>query len=87
MFFVITVSPTTLYGTILWEYFYQSYEEAFSYDNVAWAFCSYTAMLYYVGKFWLYVMSGEVFRREAKIFFVDLFKLFKFKCTLGTDSV
>ena len=74
MFFVITVSPTALYGTILWEYFYDSYEEAFAFDNLAWSICGYFAMLYYVGKFWLYIMSGEIFRKEARKFLVSSVK-------------
>ncbi len=63
--FVITISPSALYATILWKYFYESTEVAFAFDNVAYNISITFSTLLFCGNFFIYCLSGEMFRQEA----------------------
>ncbi len=68
-FFVLAVAPNSLYGTLLWQYFYTDPLEAFSFDNIPWSIMVYLNLANFSGNFFLYCITGQTFRQEAKNFF------------------
>ena len=70
--FVVTISPQALYATILWEYFYESQGVAFAFDNVAYNIGLAFSLLLFNGNFFIYCLSGEMFRGEMIKFLANI---------------
>ncbi len=72
LYFVLTVSPNVLYAVFLWPYFYDSAKDAFAYDNVTWILLQSLYITSMSANFFIYVASGQIFRKAAKEFFSKL---------------
>ncbi len=74
IYFILTVSPNVLYTVFLWPYFYENVQDAFAYDNITWNLLHSLYITNVSSNFFIYVASGQIFRKAAKDFFDKLFK-------------
>ena len=77
IYFVLTASPSVLYGIFLWPYFHEYVYDAFAYDSVAWNLLEFINATHLCSNFFIYVATGQIFRKEAKAFFSRVLKACK----------
>ena len=75
-YFVISVSPMIIYVNFVSQYVFEDEVEGFATDhyNVAWSIITYLNMTNYVGNFFMYCLTGQIFREETKKFIYGIFK-------------
>ena len=73
-YFVISVSPMIIYVNFLIPYVLKDPINGFAYDNVAWTIITYLNTTNYVGNFFMYCLTGQIFREETKKFLQNIFK-------------
>ncbi len=74
LFFVITVGPLASIVTVLWRFFYSTFEEASAHykDTVAYKVMLTLNLFNHSGNIFVYLLTGQIFRKEAKLFFKNL---------------
>ncbi len=72
LLFVITLTPVIIFY-VTWEYFYNSFEEAIAFESIGLTITGMLAMTNHSCNFFCYVLSGEIFRERAAIFFRSIF--------------
>ncbi len=68
LIFVITTTPLIVYF-LAWDYFYTSYEEALAFDSIGLTIINCLVMMNHSCNFFAYVLTGEIFREKAALFF------------------
>ncbi len=75
-YFVFSVSPMIIYVNFLPQYVFKDLTKVdlFASDNVAWSIITYLNMTNYVGNFFMYCLTGQIFREETKKVIYGIFK-------------
>ncbi len=81
-YFVISVSPMIIYVNVLLQYVLKDPIKWVAYNNVAWSIITYLNTTNYVGNFFMYCLTGQIFREETKKFIQKIFK-----CNQHTSNV
>ncbi len=77
LFFILTVSPLALFMNVLWRLFYDSLQEGFNKhrDSIGYSIIVALNLFTYSGNLFLYLISGQRFRRETKLFFSGMARM------------
>ncbi len=75
-YFVFSVSPMIIYVNYLPQYVFKDLTKVdlFASDNVAWSIITYLNMTNYVANFFMYCLTGQIFREETKKVIYGIFK-------------
>ncbi len=76
-YFVISVSPMIIYVNVILQYVLKDRIKGVAYNNVAWSIITYLNTTNYVGNFFMYCLTGQIFREETKKFIKKIFQCYQ----------